>query len=196
MDAAWTMGPGFFWMAGNRCGDGPGHRRARGGFWSEVMGPAPRAERGEVRYLVLDAISDKERHGYEIMATIESKSGGAYRPSPGVIYPTLQMLEEIGHAKSREAEARKIYAITDEGKRELAAHRDEVDELYERFTEESWEGHAERLGDLVKQVARMFRSVKRAARRGRMTPATMRAVGEILEEAVKKIEKAVDHDET
>jgi DNA-binding PadR family transcriptional regulator len=156
------------------------------------MGPAPRAERGEVRYLVLDAIAEQERHGYEIMTTIEGKSGGAYRPSPGVIYPTLQMLEEIGHARSREAEGRKLYLITDEGKRELAAHRDEVDELYERFTEESWEAYAEDFGDLVRQVSRMFKAVKRASRRGRMTAATMRAVREVVEDALKKIEAAVD----
>jgi DNA-binding PadR family transcriptional regulator len=156
------------------------------------MGPAPRAERGEVRYLVLDAIAEQERHGYEIMTTIEVKSGGAYRPSPGVIYPTLQMLEEIGHARSREAEGRKLYGITEDGKRELAAHRDEVDELYERFTEESWEAYAEELGELVNQVGRMFRTVKRASRRGKMTAATMRAVRTIIEEALKKIEAAVD----
>lgn len=66
--------------------------------------PPPRAERGEIRYLVLDAIKERPRHGYEIIQHIEERAGGTYRPSPGVIYPTLQMLEELGHASVVERE--------------------------------------------------------------------------------------------
>src|SRR4051794_14383715 len=79
---------------GGGWGGGPGGR----GGWPSFMGERPpRAERGGVRYLVLDAVRETPRHGYEIMAAIEERSGGAYRPSPGVVYPTLQMLEEFGH---------------------------------------------------------------------------------------------------
>src|SRR5258707_4546330 len=76
-------------------------------------GPPPRAERGEVRYLVLDALAQRPRHGYEVIQAIEERSGGAYRPSPGVIYPTLQMLEELGHAELSTQEGRQVYSITE-----------------------------------------------------------------------------------
>src|SRR5262245_24319702 len=95
----------------------------RSGFWAEIFGDnPPRAERGDVRYLVLVAIADEPRHGYEIIQTIEDKTGGAYRPSPGVIYPTLQLLEEMGHAKAGERDGRKVYGITAEGRIDLDAH--------------------------------------------------------------------------
>src|SRR5499427_9939410 len=77
------------------------------GFGDWFGGPPPRAERGGVRYLVLDTLAERPRHGYEIIQAIEERSGGAYRPSPGVVYPTLQMLEELGHAQLTSEESRK-----------------------------------------------------------------------------------------
>src|SRR5580765_5060724 len=79
-------------------GDPPG--RSPGRRLREMFDDRPlRADRGVVRYLVLDAIRETPRHGYEIMAAIETKSREAYRPSPGVIYPTLQLLEELEHVR-------------------------------------------------------------------------------------------------
>src|SRR5262245_30716360 len=121
--------PGFgFWM-GRRHGWGGGwggHRRGRDfGFFASMFGePGPRAERGGVKYLVLDAVEDAPRHGYEIMQVIEERSKGAYRPSPGVIYPTLQLLDETGLLSSSETDGRKIYAITAAGRNELEVNRE------------------------------------------------------------------------
>jgi DNA-binding PadR family transcriptional regulator len=172
------------------------HRSRRGGgrrdFWDVFGGPPPRADRGAVRYLVLDAIEKQARHGYEIMQAIEERSGRMYRPSPGVIYPTLQLLEELGHARVEEHEGRKVYAITAEGRRDLEEHRDEVDEFYERSGADSWEDYAEELGDLIKHATRLFRVFRHSARRGRLTPATMKKVRAVLDEALAKIESLVD----
>jgi DNA-binding PadR family transcriptional regulator len=176
---------------------GPGFHRGggRGGprdVWDVFGGPPPRADRGAVRYLVLDAIEKQARHGYEIMAAIEERSGRTYRPSPGVIYPTLQLLEELGHARVEEREGRKTYAITAEGKRDLEEHRDEVDEFYERSGAASWEEYAEELGDLIKHATRLFKVFRHSARRGRLTPATMKKIRAVLDEALAKIEALVD----
>jgi DNA-binding PadR family transcriptional regulator len=180
------MGPAF-WMGGGRSCRG-GHGRP---WWSEVVGgPTPRAERGEVRYLVLDAIRDRPRHGYEIIQTIQDRSGGQYRPSPGVIYPTLQMLEELGHVRVVEEEGRKVYAITDLGTRELDANREAVREFYERFEDEPWGGYAEDFGDMMKRVGRLLKAFRRGARRGQMTPDVMAKIREALDEALTKIEQA------
>ncbi len=170
------------------------HHGGRPDFWDVFGGPPPRADRGAVRYLVLDAIEKQARHGYEIMQAIEERSGRTYRPSPGVIYPTLQLLEELGHARVEEREGRKVYAITAEGQRDLEAHRDEVDDFYERSGAGSWEEYAEELGDLIKHATRLFKVFRHSARHGRLSPAVMKKVRAVLDDAMAKIEALVDAD--
>jgi DNA-binding PadR family transcriptional regulator len=158
-------------------------------------GPPPRADRGVVRYLVLDAIAKQPRHGYEIITAIEERSSGRYRPSPGVVYPTLQMLEELGHAKLEESDARKVYAITAEGKQDLKSHAEEVDDFYADAGEGAWEDFGDDLRDLIQRAGRMFKSIGRSARRGRMTPSTIRKLRAILDDAMAKIEAVIDPDD-
>ena len=116
------------------------------------------------------------RHGYEIIQHIEQRAGGSYRPSPGVIYPTLQMLEELEHAR----------VVEQDGKKGLCHHRRSarpisrrivatVDEFYARFTEDQpWESYAEDFAELMKRVGRLMTTFRKGAHRGRMSPATMR----------------------
>jgi DNA-binding PadR family transcriptional regulator len=163
-------------------------------FGSWFGGPPPRAERGNVRYLVLDAIAARPRHGYEIIQHIEERSGGTYRPSPGVIYPTLQMLEELEHAQGEDKNGKKVYAITALGKQDLAEHAEDVAEFYERSGEASWEDFADEINDLTKRIGKMFKTIGRSARRGRLTPSTMRKLRQVLDEAMAKIEAIVDGD--
>ena len=171
---------------------GPEHGRGRGGPpWHrlrEFMDERPpRADRGAVRYLVLDAVSETPGHGYEIMAKIETKSQGAYRPSPGVVYPTLQLLEELGHVKVTVKDEKKVYAITADGKRELDEHRDDVDGFYDQ-TEGGWEDRADELFELSHLMRRLMRTFRRSARRGRLTATTMGKARTILEDAIGKLE--------
>ncbi len=72
-------------------------------------------QKGDLKYIILELIKDTPRHGYDIIRELEEQSHGLYKPSPGVIYPTLQMLEEMGYASSDEQEGKKIYSITEEG---------------------------------------------------------------------------------
>jgi DNA-binding PadR family transcriptional regulator len=163
-------------------------RPGRPDFFDIFGGPPPRADRGVIRYLVLDAIAQRPRHGYEIIQVIEERSGNTYRPSPGVIYPTLQMLEELGHARVEEHDARKVYAITPDGKRDLAEHSDDVRDFYDDAGEGSWEEVAEDVSDLTRRVARMFKGIGRAARRGRLSPSTVKKLKVVLDETVSKVE--------
>jgi DNA-binding PadR family transcriptional regulator len=71
--------------------------------------------RGDLKYVILDLLRDKPRHGYDIIRELEELSYGFYKPSPGVIYPTLQMLQEMGYVSSTEQEGKRIYSITEEG---------------------------------------------------------------------------------
>jgi len=132
-------GGGGDWTAGGR--------RMHG--WRQFMAEqAPRVERGGVRYLVLDAIADTPRHGYEIMAVIDERSRGAYRPSPGVTYPTLQLLEELGHVRVSVKDDKKVYALTASGTKELDEHADDVAGFYEQ-AEGVWQDHGDELFELV-----------------------------------------------
>jgi DNA-binding PadR family transcriptional regulator len=81
-------------------------------------------QKGDLKYIILDLIKDKPRHGYDIIRELEERSYGFYKPSPGVIYPTLQMLEEMGYASSAEQEGKKVYSITEDGLKFLAKKRD------------------------------------------------------------------------
>jgi DNA-binding PadR family transcriptional regulator len=185
------------WHQGMFMGRGPWGRPGRGGrpeWWDMFGGPPPRAERGAVRYLVLDAVEKQPRHGYEIMQAIEERSGQTYRPSPGVIYPTLQMLEELRHVRGTDDDGRKVYTITPDGLRDLQEHRDEVEEFYERSGAGSWAEQAEDVGELMRRAAQLFRLFRRAARRGQLTPTVLKKLRGVLDEALAKAETIVDRD--
>jgi DNA-binding PadR family transcriptional regulator len=86
-------------------------------------------QKGDLKYVILDLIKDKPRYGYEIIRALEERSHGFYVPSPGTVYPTLQMLEEMGHANATEQDGKKVYTITEEGRQFLAKRKDLADEV-------------------------------------------------------------------
>jgi DNA-binding PadR family transcriptional regulator len=89
---------------------------------------------GDLRLLSLALIAEHPHHGYELMKTIEERMGGSYSPSPGVIYPTLSWLEDMGYAAvETEAAGRKRYRITPEGEAFLTANRAAVEALLSRI---------------------------------------------------------------
>jgi DNA-binding PadR family transcriptional regulator len=99
--------------------DGPGF--GRGGGRRRMF------DGGELRLVLLKLIADKPRHGYDLIRAIEERTGGAYAPSPGIVYPTLTLLSEMGLIDEQLAEgARKQFAVTPEGTAHLAEHDAEV----------------------------------------------------------------------
>jgi DNA-binding PadR family transcriptional regulator len=91
-------------------------------------------EQGDLKYVILRMLEEKPRHGYEIIKELESRIGGAYVPSPGTVYPTLTMLEDLGYARVvPEDGGKKIYEITDEGRKHLAEHSTTVDDIFDRI---------------------------------------------------------------
>lgn len=81
-----------------------------------------RIPRGDIKYLLLSLLAEKPQHGYQLIREIELRWGGFYRPSPGSVYPTLQLLEEGNYLTSEQLEGKKVYTITDSGKELLAQH--------------------------------------------------------------------------
>jgi DNA-binding PadR family transcriptional regulator len=89
---------------------------------------------GDLRLIILKLVADKPRHGYDVIRAIEERTAGAYVPSPGMIYPTLTMLGEMGFIDEQTAEgARKLFAITAEGTAHLEQHAEEVAALFARL---------------------------------------------------------------
>jgi len=91
---------------------------------------------GDLRVVILAMLEEQPRHGYELMKELEERTGGAYRPSPGVVYPTLALLEDEGLIRPSGGETgRKLFEITDAGKAELDRDRTEVEGLFARMEE-------------------------------------------------------------
>ena len=78
-----------------------------------------RMRRGDIRTALLAALVEGPGHGYDVMQTLEEKTGGAWKPSPGSVYPTLQLLEDEGLVRSTERDGKRVYEITDEGQAEV-----------------------------------------------------------------------------
>jgi DNA-binding PadR family transcriptional regulator len=89
---------------------------------------------GDVRLLALALIAEQPRHGYEIIKVLEEKTAGWYSPSPGMVYPTLTYLEEVGYVTAQAEGAKKLYTITEEGRAHLEENRAFVDAVLERLT--------------------------------------------------------------
>lgn len=102
------------------------HAGGHGGrrIWREGEGPAPRwgggrrMRRGDIRTVLLTALLDGPGHGYEIIQRLEEKTGGMWRPSPGSVYPTLQLLEDEGLVRSEERDGKRVYEVTEAGRQD------------------------------------------------------------------------------
>jgi DNA-binding PadR family transcriptional regulator len=134
-------------------------RHGRKGSSSGGWGDEPRTRRGDIKFILLGLLSERPQHGYELIKELETRRGGFRRPSPGSVYPTLQMLSEGGYLTSEEVEGKRVYTITESGRqflsdRNLQSHSrntydsfkpSELIELRRTLTE---------LNDAVTQIAR------------------------------------------
>ncbi|WP_353205230.1 PadR family transcriptional regulator, partial [Sphingomonas sp.] len=112
----------------------------RGGEGRDGGGRGPRGRRmfdsGELRLVLLKLIADEPRHGYDLIRQVEELTGGAYAPSPGVVYPTLTLLDDMGLIEARQAEgAKKLFAVTDAGTAQLAEQAELVAALMARLAD-------------------------------------------------------------
>ena len=107
-------GPGF--GPGYGPAFGPGFDARGGGRGHGGRGRGPRPRRGDVRLAVLRLLSEEPMHGYQIITELGERSGGVWRPSPGSIYPTLQVLADEGLVTSAESDGRRVFSLTDSGR--------------------------------------------------------------------------------
>lgn len=163
-----------------------------GGPWQRGFGGGRERflDPGDLQLLILQLLSEKPSYGYELIKSIEERLSGGYAPSPGVVYPTLTLLEERGFAQVVEPTegGRKVYAITDAGKEELKANEARLREITERMEHT---GHAFRRGRSP-QIMRAFRNLGEAVRlrmfRGDLTPEQITKIAEAIDKAAQTID--------
>ena len=177
-------------------GDGPferlGGRFGRGGFGRGGGGGRVFGS-GDLRLVILALVAEKPSHGYELIKAIEQKFGGGYTPSPGSVYPTLTLLEELGQVRADDG-AKKRYEITDEGRAYLVENQVTVDGVMARMAlaARAMSGHAAPAA--VHQAMHTLKTALMFHRSGWNDAETQR-VSKIIEQAAEAISTGVKNDE-
>jgi DNA-binding PadR family transcriptional regulator len=170
-------------------GDGLGGGGLRGG--REGRGSGRIFGHGGLRFVLLQLIADKPSHGYELIKSIEERLGGTYSPSPGIVYPTLTLLEETGYLSVDAAGGRKRYSIAESGREFLAANREITDEMMARM-KGGVDGAGPRHGR-PPQVVRAIENLKLAMRmrlaREPLTEQQAHEFAAVLDSAAQQLER-------
>jgi len=171
---------------GRRHHEGFGPFGHRGGWERAWFGGSPwtggrRARRGDVRTGLLALLADKPMHGYDLIRELEQRSGGMWRPSPGSVYPTLQLLEDEGLIAGQERDGKRVFSITDAGRAELEERRERGE------PGEPWEfgTMSEGVSQLRDSAFQLGAAAIQVARTG--SDPQRKQAAEILAEARKKI---------
>src|SRR5689334_20289788 len=164
----------------------------QGFFWSGPRGRRRRVfESGDMKYVILRLLKDKPRHGYEVMKELEEQLHGCYSPSPGTVYPTLQWLEDEGLVMAKDVEGKKVYEITEAGRKFLEEHRDAVDDIFDRVRDAVDRALGGGMADVSRSLGRLVKTVYRTGWRARDDVTRERLVT-ILDRAVAEVEALAD----
>lgn len=179
-------GPGFgggSWGRGPWSDDEEGGRGGRGFGGGNFMRAGRMFAQGDLRLIALSLIAEQPRHGYEIIKVIEEKTAGWYSPSPGVVYPTLTYLEDAGYVTAESEGARKLYAITDEGKAYLAQNQDFVDAVM---------GRLQAFTDKIARMRKMFGWGEERPGAAATPPLVEAALNNLREAVQRRLETGAD----
>jgi DNA-binding PadR family transcriptional regulator len=145
---------------------------------------------GELRLVLLKLIAEQERHGYDLIRAIEERTGGAYAPSPGVVYPTLTLLDDMGLIEAQQAEgSKKLFGITEAGTTHLAERAEEVAAIFARLDAVGAERNR---GDArpVRRAMGNLRQVLQDRIMGQeLSPDQLHAIADAIDEAARKVER-------
>ena len=175
-------GPGF---------GGGGLQGRPGGWWPGQPGPArgPKAGRGDVRAAILALLREGPRNGYQIMSEIEERSGGAWRPSPGAVYPALQLLADEGLIAGEESGGRRTFSLTEAGRRHIEDDPEAARPAWEAMAQDE----PGEMPGLFAQAARLGGSIVQLAHAG--TPEQIRAAERLLEQTRRRMYQILASDE-
>jgi DNA-binding PadR family transcriptional regulator len=163
-------------------------RHARGRMRGRRLGRL--LEHGDLRFLVLALVAEQPRHGYELIKELEERTGGAYRPSAGVIYPTLAMLEDEGLLRQAGGETgRKLYEPTDSGRALLEERRGHVDGIFARMAEAAESSEASR-PRVARAMANLGMALQNRLARRPITAQEIDRIIAILDDTASAVEKS------
>jgi DNA-binding PadR family transcriptional regulator len=147
-------------------------------------------EGGELRLVLLKLIADEPRHGYDLIRAIEELTGGEYAPSPGVVYPTLTLLQDMGLIEeATEAGARKPFQVTDEGRSHLEERSEEVEALFERLADLK-PTRSDMAGPAIGRAVRnLMTALSHRVGRDGLDEELLHEIAAILDDAAQRIER-------
>jgi DNA-binding PadR family transcriptional regulator len=161
-----------------------------GGGWGRGRGRRRMFDAGELRLVLLRLIADQPRHGYDLIRAIEELTHGVYAPSPGIVYPTLTMLQDMGLIEEAKGEgSRKAFQVTAEGEAHLAEKAEEVAALLERLEEAGSDQRKAGGAPIKRAVGNLLSALWHRATRDDMDEARLHEIAAILDEAAQKIER-------
>ena len=174
------FGPFHFDFGGPPGGFGRGRRGRRSRMF----------ESGQLRLVLLKLIADEPRHGYDLIRAIEELTGGEYAPSPGVIYPTLTLLQDMGLIEEAPGEgARKPFQATDEGRTHLEENADEVEELFERLDAAGSHRRRSDRPEMGRAIGNLMAALKNRVAKEGWNEDLLNEVIDILDDAAQRIER-------
>ncbi|WP_337190494.1 PadR family transcriptional regulator [Tsuneonella aeria] len=146
---------------------------------------------GELRLALLKLIADEPRHGYELIKAIEELTDGHYAPSPGAVYPTLQLLADEGaiEEKADDSSARKPFIATAQGQAELADKADEISALFERLEEHGDRQSQGRSPHLMRAMGNLAQVLKNKVRNGALDQEALDGIVDMIDEMARRIER-------
>lgn len=145
---------------------------------------------GELRLVILALVAEKPSYGYEIIKAIEERLSGGYAPSPGVVYPTLTLLEEEGYATVSTAEgSKKLYTVTDQGAEYLKTNQATVKAIFGRIEQAGKAFGRGRSPQIMRAVANLMFALKMRAGQGHLSPEQTRKIAEAIDAAARVIDE-------
>lgn len=180
------------YFGGGRFGFGEGRRGPMGeGMRGGGRGGRRRLfDSAELRLVLLKLIGDQPRHGYDLIRAIEEQTGGAYAPSPGVVYPTITLLQDMEHIAEVEAEGTKRrFAITDAGKALLTEKADDVEALFARLAALAEESDTSDRSPVRRAMMNLHMALKIRMARGEPAMGLAHDIAAILDDAARQIER-------
>ena len=145
-------------------------------------------ERGDLKYVVLELLMEKPRHGYEIIRELGDRFGGFYAPSPGAVYPTLEMLLDMDYVTATEQDGKKIYAITDAGRAFVRERKPVIDEIRERMGAWWNADFRQELNAMKQEMRELGRLFDRRMRVHWADPDKLRRIHGVIDQARQDIE--------
>jgi DNA-binding PadR family transcriptional regulator len=146
---------------------------------------------GELRLVILNLVAEKPSYGYEIIKAIEERLSGGYAPSPGVVYPTLTLLEEEGYATVSTVEgSKKLYTVTEQGAEYLKTNQATVKAIFGRMEQAGKAFGRGRSPQIMRAVANLMFALKMRAGQGNLSPEQIRKIAEAIDAAARVIDEA------